>query len=294
VAPTTRELWQATEAVHAVAYFAPEVADAVAGSGVKGWWRGYFAGRAAPMGVTDPSVVTAVFANFAPAMVERALPSAWQTAGPREVLAARAAGLTAAFARVDAPDGVVTDALRPVLELLDRAADAAPLLGRPLAAAWARHRTRLLRAPDEPSPALRAWLATTVLREQRGDAHVAAVANAGLDGCEVLVTLVGTGRVPAEMLREARGWTLEEWEAASARLVDRGLIRPDGRLTSDGMGLRIAIEDATDRAAAVAWAVLDDDERDQVFQALRPLGALLAERVPIRVPNPMGWEPLPG
>ena len=292
MAPTTRELWQATEAVHAVAYFAPEVADAVAAAGVPGWWRGYFAGRAAPMGVTDPSVVIALFANFAPGMVERCLPSAWKGAGPREVLAARTEGLVAAFRRFDEPDGALTAALEPVLDLLDRAADRAPTLGRPLAAAWARHRDRVLTGPGEPSPAMRAWLATTVLREQRGDAHVAAVANAGLDGCEVLVTMVGTGRVPAEMLREARGWTADEWQSATDRLVARGLVHPDGRLTSAGMALRIALEDVTDRASTVAWAALDDDERTEVHRALRPVGTLLAERVPIRVPNPMGWEPL--
>lgn len=290
MAPTTRELWQATEAVHTTAYFATEVADAVADLGVKGWWRGYFAGRAAPMGVTDPSVVTAVFANFAPAMVERALPSAWKTAGPRDVLAARAAGLDAAFRRVDGADGALTGALVPILDLLDRAADAAPSLGRPLAAAWARHRARALAGSAAPAPALRAWLATTVLREQRGDAHVAAVANAGLDGCEVLVTMVGTGRVPADMLREAWGWTVEEWEAASGRLVDRALLRPDGRLTSDGMAMRIGLEDATDRAATAPWAVPEDGERTEVYRVLRPVAALLAARVPIRVPNPMGWE----
>jgi hypothetical protein len=292
VAPTTRELWQATEAVHAVAYFAPEVADAVAAAGVPGWWRGYFAGRAAPMGVTDPSVVTALFANFAPAMVGRCLPSAWKDAGPRAVLAARAEGLEAAFRRVDHADGALTESLVPVLDLLDRAADRAPTLGRPLAAAWAHHRARALAGAREPSPAMRAWLATTVLREHRGDAHVAAVANAGLDGCEVLVTMVGTGRVPTDMMREARGWTVEEWQDATDRLVARGLVHPDGRLTSDGMALRIMLEDVTDRAATVAWAAIDDGERTEVFRALRPVGALLSERVPIRVPNPMGWEPL--
>jgi hypothetical protein len=292
VAPTTRELWQATEGVHAVAYFAPEVADAVAAAGVVGWWRGYFAGRAAPLGVTEPAVVAALFANFAPTMVERYLPSAWRSVGPSDLLAARAAGLDAAFRRADSADRGVTEALAPVIDLLDRAADGAPPLGRPLAAAWASYRDRFLAGAEQPSLVSRAWLATTVLREQRGDAHVAAIANAGLDGCEVLVTMVGTGRVPREMLREARGWTTEEWDAATDRLVARGLLHSNGRLTSDGMALRISLEDVTDRAATLAWAALDDDERTQLFQALRPLGALLAERIPIRVPNPMGWEPL--
>jgi hypothetical protein len=131
-----------------------------------------------------------------------------------------------------------------------------------------------------------------VLREQRGDAHRAAVANAGLDGCEVLVTVAGTGRVPTSMLQESRGWSDEEWASAVDRLASRGVVRPDGGLTMQGVGARSAIEDATDRAAAVPWAALDDGEREQVLAALRPLGRLLAERAPVRVPNPMGWEPL--
>ena len=292
MAPTTRELWQATEAVHAIVYFADEVAEAVAAVGVKGWWRGYFVGRAAPMGPVGSAVVTATFANFAPAMVERALPSTWSMAAPEDVLIARGAGIVAAFRRVDEPDGAITTGLGEVVDLLDRAADAAPWLGRPLAAAWAGHRRDVLAGASEVPLALRAWLAATVLREHRGDAHVAALANAGLDGCDAHLTMVGTGRVPGEMLREARGWTPEEWDAASAGLVARGLLHPDGRLTADGIGLRIGIEEATDRAATAAWSALDDDERTRVFRALRPVGALLAERVPIRVPNPMGWEPL--
>ncbi len=184
-------------------------------------------------------------------------------------------------------------ALAPALDLLDRAADAAPLLGRPLAAAWAARRRAVLDGPVGPSVALRAWLAATVLREQRGDAHVAAAAAVGLDGCELHLTLAGTGRVPGELLRDARGWSEDDWRAASERLVARGLLRPDGRLTSDGLATRVALEDATDRASAQAWSVLADEERSRVFLALRPLGALVVERVPIRVPNPMGWEPLP-
>jgi hypothetical protein len=295
VAPTPRELWQATEGVHAVAYFSTEVDDAVAAAGVTGWWRGYFAGRAAPMGAVGPEVVTATFANFAPAMVERNLPSAWSMAPPEVVLAARDAGLEAAFSRLDGGDGSVSGALAEVAPLLDRAADAAPLVGRPLGAAWAGHRASVLAGGAVPVPVgLRAWMATTVLREQRGDAHVAALASAGLDGCEAHLTLAGTGRVPGEVLRGARGWTEGDWHAAHGRLVARGLLDDDGALTPAGASLRAEVEAATDRAAAVPWSVLGDDERRRVCDVLGPLGALVAERLPIRVPNPMGWEPLPG
>jgi len=292
VAATPRELWQVTEGIHAVAYFAPEVAEAVAATGVRGWWRGYFAGRAAPMGAVGAAVVTATFANFAPAMVEHNVPSAWASASPRTVARARLRGIDDALHRVDG-DGALSASVEPVLALLERAADAAPALGRPLAAAWAAHRVEVLaEVGGHCSSLLRAWLAVTVLREDRGDGHVAALADAGLDGCEAHVTLVGTGRVPGEMMRAARGWTEHEWEAASGRLVARGLLHPEGRLTLAGMQARTAIEDATDRAAHKAWGVLDDAERARGVEQLAPASRLFAERGPGRLPNPMGWEPL--
>ena len=134
------------------------------------------------MGVTDPSVVTALFANFAPAMVERRLPSAWKGGGPRRA-GGQGRGVAAASAGSTRPTGPSTEALVPVLDLLDRAAndDAIP---RPPAAAAGPPPAGPSPEPTSPRPAMRAWPATTVLREQRGDAHVAAVANAGLDGCE--------------------------------------------------------------------------------------------------------------
>jgi hypothetical protein len=290
---TPRELWQVTEGLHAVAYFAPEVADAVLGVGVKGWWRGYFAGRAAPMGAVGAAVVTATFANFAPAMVERSIPSAWESASPKVVARARLAGVDAALARIDGADRGLSSAVAPVVDLLDRVAEATALVGRPLAAAWAAHRHEVLDEVGDHLPvALRAWLACTVLREARGDAHVAALAEVGLDGCEAHLTLVGTGRVPAAMMREARGWSEPDWQDATDRLVARGLLHPDGRLTMSGIQTRTAVEDATDRAARRAWGALDEAGRAHVVVALRPVGALTVERAPIRVPNPMGWEPL--
>lgn len=292
--PTPRELWQATEGLHAIAYFAPEVSGAVAGTGVRGWWRGYFAGRAAPMGAVGPAVVAATFANFAPEMVSRALPSAWSMAAPAAVARARMDGIQAALERVDGPgaaDGGVAAAVGPVLDLLDRAADAVPIVGRPLAAAWSQHRVERLDAGDV-APLARAWLATTVLREHRGDAHVAALAEMGLDGCEAHVTLASTGRVPGELLQNARGWTDADWAAAVDRLRSRGLLGPDGRLTTAGRDVRGGVEVRTDRAAEVPWQALTTDEQRTVLAAFRPVGASTTEWVPIRVPNPMGWEPL--
>jgi len=65
------------EPVHGVTYFAPEARAALDGLGYRGFWMGYFAARSAPLGIVPPEVVTAVFYNFAPERIAKALPAAW-------------------------------------------------------------------------------------------------------------------------------------------------------------------------------------------------------------------------
>ncbi len=88
------------ESVHAVVYFAPEPKAAYAELGLRGFWRGYFASRAAPLGAAGPELVTALFGGFAPTMVGRAVPQVWSVASPPQVQAARLAGATAALRRL--------------------------------------------------------------------------------------------------------------------------------------------------------------------------------------------------
>src|SRR5688500_880988 len=110
-----RHLWQLFEPLHAVTYFAPQAKAAFESAGLRGFWRGYFAGRAAPLGAVSAAPVTALFFSFAPAMVARAVPDVWQRASPEQALAARL-------------DGAVR-ALRAVLPAEpDRWAEAADLL----------------------------------------------------------------------------------------------------------------------------------------------------------------------
>src|SRR4051794_33151452 len=92
VAPGPRRMWSLFEPIHAVTYFAPEAGSAFEAAGLRGFWRRYFAGRAAPLGAVGPGPGTAAFFGFAPAMVARALPDVWSRIDPRAALAARAAG----------------------------------------------------------------------------------------------------------------------------------------------------------------------------------------------------------
>ena len=70
------------ETVHAVTYFGQETLDAADRLGITGFWSGYFAFRAAPMGAVAAGVVDATFCNFAPAFVRRWVPAVWDTTTP--------------------------------------------------------------------------------------------------------------------------------------------------------------------------------------------------------------------
>ncbi|HEY0399309.1 MAG TPA: hypothetical protein VGF00_13025, partial [Acidimicrobiia bacterium] len=183
-----RRLWPAYETYHAHIYFVPEAAEAYRELGLKGGWMGYFASRAAALGAASSGLVTAVFFNFHPAMVARAVPDAWTLASPDDVLAARLRSADRALRRL-LPDHVGSPAEAEAAALAREAAEAAALAGRPLFGAL-----RSLPWPDEPHLGL--WHACTLLREHRGDGHVAALTAAGLDGCEAHVTLTAAGNVP--------------------------------------------------------------------------------------------------
>src|SRR5262245_9038111 len=166
-----RMMWTLYEPVHAVTYFSPEARAAFEAAGLRGFWRGYFAGRAAPLGPVGAAPVVAAFFNFSPAMVARAVPDVWCRAAPEVVLKARADGARAALRRLSGnlPDAVVAEAA----DQLTVAASRIGYEGRVLAAANAA-----LPAPAEPVDRL--WQAATTLREHRGDGHVAALVAAGL------------------------------------------------------------------------------------------------------------------
>jgi hypothetical protein len=256
-----RELWTLFEPVHAVTYFAPEARAAYEAAGLRGYWRGYFAGRAAAFGAVGPEPVVAAFFGFAPSMVARALPSVWSLATPERALEARREGAVAALRRVlgDADVGEAAALLESVVDRLD-------LAGRVLGAAHAA-----LPRPDDP--VARLWQAATVLREHRGDGHVAALVAHDLDGCEVLV-LRASLDTPREVLQANRGWTDEEWSAAEQRLAERGLLGDAGLLAS--------VEAATDAAAARAWNGAD---ADRARALLAPLAqACMANVIPAQSP----------
>lgn len=246
--------WRSVESLHHVIYLVPEARTHYASTGLKGSWMGYFASRSAALGTPPPELVVATFHGFAPRAVHRALPDAWALAARGDILEARLALAREILGRAvtDAQMEPIADALATVVAGLD-------LAGKPLAAAHAS-----LPAPADVLG--RFWHHNAVVREYRGDCHIAVLVAAGLDGVEANVLNVAAGRTFA-MQQELRGWSDEEWAAAGDRLRQRGWIDDDSTITAAGTSARDGLEAATDRscdagvsgeAAAAGIAVADD------------------------------------
>ncbi|MCV7281077.1 hypothetical protein H7J88_15645 [Mycolicibacterium flavescens] len=273
-----RRFFDRLEPVHAVTYFAPEARAALDALGYKGFWMGYFAARSAPFGVVAPEVVTAAFYNFAPHRVAKALPAAWDVAPPAEALAARQESAVAALRRYGVDDD--DDDVRTAADLAAKAAAAAPLDGRPLFAANAA-----LPWPDEPLAKL--WHATTLLREQRGDGHIAVLVAEGVAGRESNVLHAAAGRAPREMIMRSRDYDDEQWQFYRDRLAARGLLDGD-ELTDAGRELKQRIEDHTDRLALGVLDALDDAEVEALFRALTPITRRVVAGGDLPAATPMG------
>lgn len=272
-----RELWSLVEPVHAIVYFAPPVSGCLAGLGLHGFWNGYFAGRAAPMGAVGSGPVAATFFGFAPTMVAKAVPKVWGRVTPDDALACRLAAVGTFLAPLLAEAGEATGR---ATEALTAAALTVPTDGRALAAAW-----QSVGPPEDP--AARLWWATTVIREQRGDGHVIAATHAGLSGLETTLTHIASGVVTRETMQPNRGWSDEEWASAQQELVRRGVLTADGSLTSAGRELREGVEADTDRLARPVLEALEDD-LPAVREVLGRLGRAIAAGGNLPAGNPMG------
>jgi hypothetical protein len=275
-----RRMWQALETLHMTVYFNPEPRDAYRRAGLRGGWMGYFASRSAAMGPVPAEVVMATFYNFHPRMVRRAIPDAWGFASPAEVLAARFEGVDAALRRllggwVEGPE--VAEATR----LIRLAMEGQHPSGRPLFAAHAA-----LPWPEEPHLAL--WHGATLYREFRGDGHVACLLADGIDGLEAHVLAAGAGQLPGSVLREYRGWSEEEWDAAVERLRDRGWVEGDGSLTEAGRVAREVREQRTDELSMGPWRRLGPAGCARLLELLDTPVKLIVEGGGVPFPNPVG------
>ncbi|SBT51068.1 hypothetical protein GA0070611_5008 [Micromonospora auratinigra] len=269
-----RVMWTHFEPVHAVTYFHPRARAAYEAVGLRGYWRGYFAGRAAPLGPVDAPAVTAAFFSFAPPMVARALPSVWRLVSPEEALRARLTGAVQALAEFtyELPEAHLVEAA----ELLEEAAGRVQTAGRVLGAVNAA-------LPRGEYPLARLWQAATTLREHRGDGHVAALVTTGLEPDEVVAWRCRVDQ-SREFHQRARGWTDDEWAAAEERLVEKGWLHADRTPTEHGTATFRAAEEATDRAALGPWRALGAERTGRLRELLDPIASRCRTIIPAKAP----------
>ena len=270
-----RKTWRTLEPLHGMIYFVPEAAEAYARIGITGR-TGYFASRSAPMGAVGAEVVIATFFNFNPALVRHAMEGAWDVAAPAQLVTARLAAVDASFRRILGEDVVRSDDMARAADLARIAADeaSAHTEGRPLAAAHAE-----LAWPDEPHLVL--WHAQSILREYRGDGHIAQLVVHGLTGLESLVTHAAAGDVPPSILLATRAWSDEDWGRAEEDLRAKGWLEQgeELRFTPAGSQRRRQIEDGTDALAVAPYVTLGDERCAELRTLARPWSKAFAEHL---------------
>ncbi|MGP4015673.1 SCO6745 family protein [Saccharopolyspora sp. 5N708] len=255
-----RQAKKSLELIHAMIYFAPETADGFAELGLERGRMSYYAGRSAPMGPVCAGVVAATFYNFNPASIARAIPKAWSIAAPQAVLATRLRAADEALRRMLGEDAISSAVVSESAELAREAAQACPPEGKPLYAAHAD-----LEWPDEPH--LKLWHAVTLLREFRGDAHIAALQHGGLSGIQALAlhSTIAGGFTP-DSAKKLRSWSDEQWTRAVQQLRERELVDAEGEITEAGLALREEIETATDAMSVAPWSALGEAGTAQLFR----------------------------
>ncbi|MFJ2897175.1 hypothetical protein ACIO87_20100 [Streptomyces sp. NPDC087218] len=242
-----RRCHNAINPLHSTVYFSPDLGKEFAELGIDDSSAVYFATRSAAMGAVGPGTVTAAFYNFNHELVARHLPSIWSVAPPETALEARLRAADSTLRRLLGEEVIASPELAEAAGLALRAAEGCTRHARPLYAAHAD-----LPVPEEPHLAY--WHAGTLLREHRGDGHIAALLTAGLDPLEALVSHTATGKgMSPRWVLASRGWHRDDWDAARERLRGRGLLDAEGELTEAGVALRAELEETTDRLDAAPY-----------------------------------------
>ena len=262
--PVAHRLYDLTEPIALVNFFSPEPNDSMASLGFRTYWDGYFAGRSAPLGRVPAEVVHAAFYSFADGEVARHIPKVWDTTTPEAAHTAREQGCVAALRRI-LGDLVETPGLARAAELLATASTSAPIEGRVMYAGL-----RTLPMPDEP--VARLWHAANMLREHRGDGHIAALVGERIGGTEAhVLSALASGIYPAQSFGRIHHLPRARLTEVTNGLRDRGLLDADGRFTDAGRATKDRIESLTDALAEPPYDGLEPLELDELIRVLEPI-----------------------
>ncbi|MCD4535477.1 MarR family transcriptional regulator [Nocardioides sp. cx-169] len=261
-------MFDLVEPIGVIPYSADEPHEAMVALGFTNYWDTYFAGRAAPLGSSVPAeVIHALFYNFASGEVARHIPSVWSTTTPEAAIAARQQGCVNALRRI-LGELLETSSFPRAVGLLTKAATSAPLEGRPMYAAL-----RKLPLPEEPLARL--FHAASLLREHRGDGHIAALMTEGIGGLEAHVLLALDMGIPATQFGRIHHLPTPQLTGLIESMKARGLIKDEETFTPAGRQAKDRVEALTDDLAVVPYEVLEPGELDELIAALKPLAERL-------------------
>ncbi len=262
-----RRMFELVEPIGVIPYSAVEPNEAMFALGFTNYWDTYVAGRAAPLGLVPAEVVDALFYNFAPGEVARHIPKVWRTTTPEAAIAAREMGCVNALRRI-LGDRVDSPAFARAAELLMKAAISAPVEGRPMYAAL-----RTISITDDV--VARLFHAASMLREHRGDGHIAALMVQGVGGLAAHVLVALDMNMPAEKFGRIHRLPAAQLATVIDGMRDRGLIGEEGVLSEQGRAVKQRVESLTDDLAAKSYESLESGELDELIEALEPLAKLL-------------------
>ncbi|MEU7414586.1 MarR family transcriptional regulator [Streptomyces sp. NPDC042638] len=262
-------MFELLEPICLVTFLADECNEELAALGHRTYWDGYFASRAAPMGRVPAQVVHAAFYNFADGEAARHIPSAWETLSPEASVAARERGSAASLRRILGDELAGSPGLVRAADLTTKAATSAPTEGRVMYAGM-----RTLEVPSDP--VARLWHSATMLREHRGDGHIAALVVARIGGTEAhVLSALEQGIHPPESFGRIHHLPKERLAAVMGGMRERGLVDIDGHFTDAGRATKQRIESLTDELAIPPYDALSPAELDELITNLEPITATL-------------------
>jgi hypothetical protein len=262
-------MFELLEPICLVTFLADECNEEMAALGHRTYWDGYFASRAAPLGRVPAPVVHAAFYNFAEGEAARHIPSAWETIPPEASIAARERGSTASLRRILGDELAGSPGLTRAADLTTKAATSAATAGRVMYAGM-----RALPVPSDP--VARLWHSATMLREHRGDGHVAALVGARIGGTEShVLCALDMGIHPPESFGRIHHLPKKRLAEVMDGLRERGLVDAEGCFTDAGRETKQRIEALTDELAAPPYDALSPAELDELIAELEPITATL-------------------
>jgi hypothetical protein len=132
---------------------------------------------------------------------------------------------------------------------------------------------RAIPIPDDV--VARLFHAASLLREHRGDGHIAALMIEGVGGLEAHVLLALDMGMRAEKFGRIHHLPAAQLAAVIDGMRDRGLIGDDGWLSEQGCAAKQRVETLTDDLAAKPYESLEPSELDELMATLDPLATRL-------------------